>query len=87
MNILVLGATGTFGTALTEKLLKHTNDTITLFARHASEKYSASEHTAVIDGDALDLDDLKNAVKIRMWFTVLFPAEICQRSLKTLCKQ
>lgn len=63
MNILVLGATGTFGTALTEKLLKHTNDTITLFARHASEKYSASEHTAVIDGDALDLDDLKNAVK------------------------
>ena len=48
MNILVLGATGTFGTALTEKLLKHTNDTITLFARHASEKYSASEHTAYI---------------------------------------
>lgn len=63
MNILVLGATGTFGTALTEKLLKHTDDTITLFARHASEKYSASEHTAVIDGDALNPDDLKNAVK------------------------
>lgn len=63
MNILVLGATGTFGTALTEKLLKHTDDTITLFARHASEKYSASEHIAVIDGDALNSDDLKNAVK------------------------
>lgn len=63
MNILVLGATGTFGTALTEKLLKHTDDKITLFARHASEKYSASEHTAVMDGDALNLDDLKNAVK------------------------
>lgn len=63
MNILVLGATGTFGTALTEKLLKHTDDKITLFARHASEKYSADEHTAVMDGDALNLDDLKNAIK------------------------
>ena len=63
MNILVLGATGTFGTALTEKLFKHTDDKITLFARHASEKYSADEHTAVMDGDALNLDDLKNAVK------------------------
>lgn len=63
MNILILGATGTFGTALTEKLLKHTDNKITLFARHASEKYSASEHTAVMDGDALNPNDLKNAVK------------------------
>lgn len=63
MNILILGATGTFGTALTEKLLQHTDDKITLFARHASKKYSADKHTTVIDGDALKPDDLKNAVK------------------------
>lgn len=63
MNILVLGATGTFGTALTEKLSKYTDDKITLFARHASKKYSASEHITVMDGDALNPDDLKNAVK------------------------
>lgn len=63
MNILVLGATGTFGTALTEKLLKYTDDKITLFARHASKKYSESEHITVMDGDALNPDDLKNAVK------------------------
>lgn len=63
MNILVLGATGTFGTALTEKLLKYTDDKITLFARHASEKYLASKHITVMDGDALNPDDLKNAVK------------------------
>ena len=63
MNILVLGATGTFGTALTEKLSKYTDDKITLFARHASKKYSASEHITVMDGDALNHDDLKNAVK------------------------
>lgn len=63
MNILILGATGTFGTVLTEKLLKNTDDKITLFARHASEKYSTTEHTAVIDGDALKSEDLKNAIK------------------------
>lgn len=63
MNILVLGATGTFGTALTEKLSKYTDDKITLFARHASKKYSASEHITVMDGDALNPDDLKNAVR------------------------
>lgn len=59
MNILILGATGTFGTALTEKLSKYTDDKITLFARHASKKYSASEHITVMDGDALNPDDLK----------------------------
>ena len=63
MNILVLEATGTFGTALTEKLSKYTDDKITLFARHASKKYSASEHITVMDGDALNPDDLKNAVR------------------------
>lgn len=63
MNILILGATGTFGTALTEKLSKYTDDKITLFARHASKKYSASEHITVMDGDALNPDDLKNAVR------------------------
>lgn len=34
-NVLLLGATGTAGSAITEKLLSDTDYHITLFARHA----------------------------------------------------
>lgn len=39
-KILLLGATGTAGSAISKKLLSDTAYHITLFARHAGEHYS-----------------------------------------------
>lgn len=62
-HILILGATGTFGTALTEQLLQGNENSLTLFSRHASSLYTNSENVSVIDGDALSIHDLKMAMK------------------------
>lgn len=62
-NILILGATGTFGAALTERLSQDKESKLTLFSRHASSIYTSSENITVIDGDALSLHDLKEAMK------------------------
>lgn len=56
MNILLLGATGTFGTALTKKLLSGTDYHLTLFSRHAGEAYSNNERITVVNGDATSED-------------------------------
>lgn len=62
-NVLLLGATGTAGSAVTEKLLSDTNVYITLFARHAGDKFSDSPRTAVVNGDAENIDDLEKAMQ------------------------
>ena len=62
-KILLLGATGTAGSAITKKLLSDTAYHITLFARHAGEQYSEDSRTAVINGDAENMEDLKKAVQ------------------------
>ena len=51
-HILLLGATGTAGSAIAEKLLSNTDYHVTLFARHAGERFSDSPRTTVISGDA-----------------------------------
>lgn len=61
-NILLLGATGTAGSAITEKLLSDTDYHVTLFARHAGDKFSDSPRTTVVNGDAENIEDLKKAV-------------------------
>lgn len=62
-KILLLGATGTAGSAITKKLLSDTAYHITLFARHAGEQYSEDSRTVVINGDAENMEDLKKAVQ------------------------
>lgn len=60
-NVLLLGASGTLGKAVTEKLLSETELKLTLFARHASDVYSEG-NAVVIDGDATEPDTLKDAM-------------------------
>lgn len=62
-NILLLGATGTAGSALTKKLLTDTDYHLTLFARHAKNMYSDTERITVIDGNANNIKELKAAVQ------------------------
>lgn len=58
-NVLLLGATGTAGSALTKKLLADTDCHLTLFARHAGEMYTSTDRISVINGDAENLAELK----------------------------
>ena len=62
-HILLLGATGTAGSAITEKLLSDTDYYVTLFARHAGDKFSDSPRTTVVNGDAENMEDLKEAMQ------------------------
>ena len=62
-HILLLGATGTFGTALTQRLIQEKKYKLTLFSRHATDIYKNSENINVIDGDALSENDLSTAIQ------------------------
>ncbi len=62
-NILLLGATGTAGNAITKKLLSDTDYHVTLFARHARDVFFDSPRTTVINGDAENIEDLKTAMR------------------------
>lgn len=61
-NVLLLGATGTAGSALTQKLLSETDCHLTLFARHAREMYTDTDRVSAIDGDAETVEALKAAM-------------------------
>lgn len=61
-NVLLLGATGTAGSALAKKLLSDTEYHIILFSRHAKNIYSDSSRTKAISGDALNIEELKAAL-------------------------
>ncbi|MDO5113256.1 MAG: NAD(P)H-binding protein [Planctomycetia bacterium] len=56
MNVLLLGATGTLGTALAKKWMAETDYRLTLFSRHAEDVYSENERVAVVNGDATGKD-------------------------------
>ena len=58
-KVLLLGATGTAGSALTKKLLSDTDCHLTLFARHARDMYVDNDRIAVVNGDAENLEALK----------------------------
>ena len=61
-RILILGASGTFGKALVEKLSNDKECHLTLASRHASAFYHESERCHVIDCDAMKTDDLQQAM-------------------------
>ena len=51
-NVLLLGATGTAGSAPTKKLPAETDCGFTLFARHARDMYTDTDRISVINGNA-----------------------------------
>lgn len=61
-NVLIIGATGTVGTAVTKTLLEETDDQLTLFARSATQ-IDASDRKKIIAGDVLKNNDLDQAMK------------------------
>lgn len=62
MKILILGATGTFGTALTEKLSAETEHRLTIFSRHAEDKYQNSKKIKAVNGNAVNIEDLRKVL-------------------------
>lgn len=63
-NILIIGATGTLGTATTQTALKETDDHLTLFARSANRiNITNPQRETVISGDVLNDHDLDKALE------------------------
>ncbi len=62
-KVLILGATGLFGSALTERLAALDRYELTLSARHAADKYKSSEHLKVVNCNAENADELSVLVK------------------------
>ena len=61
-NVLILGATGTFGKALVKRLETDNSLHLTLASRHASAYWEESEQFRVVDCDATDEHDLQVAM-------------------------
>ena len=62
-HILLLGATGTAGSAIADKLLSDTDYHVTLFVRHAGDKFSDTPRITVVNGDAESIEDLKKTMQ------------------------
>ena len=62
-NILVLGATGLFGKAFVKELEKIGKYKITTFSRHATNIYETNNLIIPFDGDALNYNNLLDAMK------------------------
>ena len=61
-RILILGASGTFGKALVEKLNNVEECHLTLASRHASAFYHENKRCHIVDCDAMNADDLQQAM-------------------------
>ena len=61
-HVLLLGATGTAGSALTQKLLADTNCRLTVFARHAGAMYADTDRITVVNGNAEHFDELRTVM-------------------------
>lgn len=63
MNILLLGATGTFGKSFAKKLLSNTDYKLTLVSRNARKIYKDNDRQEIIDADATNILELNNVIK------------------------
>lgn len=61
-KVLIIGATGTVGSAVRQTLLNETDDTLTLFARSA-KRLQAGDRETVISGDVMNDADLDRAMQ------------------------
>ena len=55
-NILILGATGKLGSALTKEIVKTKDWNVTQFSRTGTEKIVESDNITVLTGDAATAD-------------------------------
>jgi uncharacterized protein YbjT (DUF2867 family) len=60
-KVLVIGATGSLATVVTAAIMKQSDVQLTLFARNIN-RLSASDNVTLIQGDALNFDDVKAAI-------------------------
>ena len=87
-KVLLLGATGTAGSAPAKKLLSDTDCHITLFSRHAETVYSNTMRTKAVNGDAISIDDLKTVMNgLDVVYFARFPEAVCRRLQKTSSEQ
>ncbi|WP_353485837.1 NAD(P)H-binding protein [Apilactobacillus xinyiensis] len=63
MRILIIGATGSIGRQLTNKLLDNESVSLRLFARHADKLNLDNERVEIVSGDANDIMQLKQAMQ------------------------
>jgi len=61
-NVLIIGATGTLGSAVRQTLLSATNQQLTLFSRHAKKLKINEQRERVINGNVLNPSDLAAAL-------------------------
>jgi uncharacterized protein YbjT (DUF2867 family) len=61
-KVLIIGATGSLATVVTEELKKQTDLQLTLFARNTN-RLSTTDNATVLQGDAMNYNDVKNAVE------------------------
>lgn len=60
-KVLIIGASGSLATVVTEELKKQSDVELTLFAR-SKNRIANTENTTVIEGDAMNFDAIKNAI-------------------------
>lgn len=60
-KVLIIGATGSLATVVTEELKKQADVQLTLFARNTYSLHK-SDNISVIQGDAINYNNVKNAV-------------------------
>lgn len=63
MNVLVLGATGTFGSDFVKKLVNETDYFLTLVSRNAKNMYEDTIKTKVINADVSKIEELENVIR------------------------
>lgn len=62
-NVLIIGATGTLGSAVTENILESTDDKLTLFSRSANRiNITDPDRERIISGNVMDDADLDEAM-------------------------
>lgn len=60
-KVLIIGATGSLATVVIEELKRQTEEQLTLFARN-TKRLSATHHIQLVQGDALQYNDIRAAV-------------------------
>ncbi|WP_407890027.1 NAD(P)H-binding protein [Levilactobacillus sp. N40-8-2] len=62
-KVLIIGASGSIGKVVRQRLLRDSAAQLTLFARHASQlKLVDAQHEKMVDGDASRLEDLAEVI-------------------------
>lgn len=62
MNILLLGATGTFGKEFTKKLLLDTDYHLTLVSRNSKDMYEITDRITPVNADATKIEELEKLI-------------------------